>query len=36
MRRSRAASSTRCLISARGMPWHFSGKPMFLRTFMCG
>ena len=19
-----------------GMPWHLSGKPMFLRTFMCG
>ena len=23
-------------ISAFGMPWHFSGKPMFWRTFMCG
>ena len=31
-----AASSTRARISARGIPWHFSGKPMFLRTFICG
>ena len=33
---SRAVSSTRSRISARGTPWHFSGKPMFCRTFMCG
>ena len=29
MRRSRAVSSTRSLISRAPMPWHFSGKPMF-------
>ena len=28
--------STRALISAPGVPWARSGKPMFLRTFICG
>ena len=36
MRNSFATSSTRASISRRGTPWHFSGKPMLLRTFMCG
>src|SRR5438067_4272625 len=36
MRKSFATSATRSSISRRGTPWHLSGKPMLLRTFMCG
>ena len=31
-----SGSSGSRLISARGVPWVSRGKPMFLRTFMCG
>src|SRR5438067_13903351 len=36
MRKSFATSATRSSISRRGTLWHLSGKPMLLRTFMCG